>query len=187
MRGAATTRRRRTASTEETVTSYMVLTSCPASKLVARSVCPRSLLCSHSPCLLPPSLSFCLSASLYLFGLRHCVAGHCTTLSSVSWLYPPHILYMHLKPTKPRAVCYFESLLFTVFTKCHSKDVSFAESSRLKQIVTQRSCLHALKMCLVSLLWGSFVLTASPQKILLKAESHEQKKKLVCLHYKRYL
>lgn len=186
MRGAATTRRRRTASMEETVTSYMVLTSCPASKLVAWSVCPRSSLCSHSPCLLPPSLSFCLSASLYLSGLRHCLAGHCTTLSSVSWLYPPHILYMHLQPTKPCAMCYFESLVFTVFTKCHSKDVFFAES-RVKQIVTQRSCLHALKMCFVSLVWGSLVLTASPQKMLLITESHNQKKKLVCLHYKGYL
>lgn len=41
-RGAATTRRRPTVSTEETVTSYMVLTSRPASKLAVRLI-PRPL------------------------------------------------------------------------------------------------------------------------------------------------
>lgn len=52
----------------ETVTSYMVLTSCLASKLVARLVSVPSVISVYdSPCLssLPPSLPLSLSASLW--------------------------------------------------------------------------------------------------------------------------
>lgn len=72
MRGAATTRRRPTASMEETVTSCMVLTSWPASKLVAQST-PRPL---RHHCVVAPSSLLPLSCCLCLSGVRQRVAGH---------------------------------------------------------------------------------------------------------------
>lgn len=75
MRGTAMTLRSPTASTEETVTSYMVLTSCPASKFISQSV-PHPL--SHhcvAPSVSPPSLCPSLFLSVYLW--CHCCWSPC--------------------------------------------------------------------------------------------------------------
>lgn len=145
MRGAATTRRRPTVSTEETVTSYMVLTSCLASKLVAH-LTPQSSLCSHPP-VSPPSVPSFLSASLCFSGLRHCVAGHCTKLSSV-----------HTYTCSPprHSLCTISRLVVYSFNQLSQKKIFFCiEELTLTDFdfIIMSTCTESLLYILSEICW----------------------------------
>lgn len=95
MHGAAMTRRSPTASTEETVTSYTVLTSCPASKFISQSV-PHPL--SHH-CVAPPVSPPSLCPSLFL-SVSACLWCHCCW--SLCLPFPgDNRSHTHLQPTWP--------------------------------------------------------------------------------------
>lgn len=115
MRGTAMTLRSPTASTEETVTSYMVLTSCPASKFISQSV-PRPL--SHhcvAPSVSPPSLCPSLFLSVYLW--CHC----CWSRVFCSLVMIAR--HAHLQPTcsPPDRSAVSEGFLSSLFTNLLQK------------------------------------------------------------------
>ena len=90
------TLRRPTASTEETVTSFMVLTSCPASKFASASaLIPSAHHCVVAPLVSPPAVCFSLSVSL-LSVMLLVTAPPCPLFPAVP---PPHT---RLHPTLPR-------------------------------------------------------------------------------------
>lgn len=119
MRGTAMTLRSPTASTEETVTSYMVLTSCPASKFISQSV-PRPL--SHhcvAPSVSPPSLCPSLFLSVYLW--CHCCWSPC--LPFLGYDRSTCTPAAHLQPTcsPPDRSAVSEGFLSSLFTNLLQK------------------------------------------------------------------
>lgn len=139
MPGAVMTQRRPTVSTAETVTSYMVLTSCLASKFGCSLGSPAITVVTPPP--LPRHSSFnpsFMSASLSHSDLSHCPAGHCTRLSSVQ-------AYMHLQPTQLLTALFRRHV---VYSFCQSQvKIFFSIKKMTYLILTLFLCPHALKLC----------------------------------------